>query len=52
MQAAMPASVSESSAVDGWSAAIGFKNWMVAGAEDGAERASLLMSLVGACQMP
>ena len=31
--------------------AIGRKNWMVAGSEDGAERAALLMSLVGTCRM-
>ncbi|MEN9306075.1 MAG: hypothetical protein RL173_7 [Fibrobacterota bacterium] len=31
--------------------AIGRKNWMVAGSEDGAERAALLMSLIGTCRM-
>ena len=31
--------------------AIGRKNWMVAGSEDGAERAALLISLVGTCRM-
>jgi len=31
--------------------AIGRKNWMVAGSADGAERAALLMSLVGTCRM-
>ena len=31
--------------------AIGRKNWMVAGSEDGAERTALLMSLVGTCRM-
>jgi transposase len=31
--------------------AIGRKNWLFAGSEDGAERAALLMSLVGTCRM-
>ena len=31
--------------------AIGRKNWMVAGSSDGAERAALLISLVGTCKM-
>lgn len=31
--------------------AIGRKNWMFAGSEGGAERAALLMSLVGTCRM-
>jgi len=30
---------------------IGRKNWMVAGSSDGAERAALLISLVGTCKM-
>ena len=31
--------------------AIGRKNWLFAGSQDGAERAALLISLVGTCRM-